>query len=204
MLPTTRSTPTQQRGAERIHLILDTTAAFLDEVGRDGISTTAIAKRAGSSVGVIYRYFPNMASLLNGLAERNAHRYLALLRSELPEDRDDWLNSIDVSIDVYLSMMELEPGFSTVLFGDSLGTKVTDRNEGNALAQLFAEILTTKYGFKTTPDLMFALEVSVEVAEVLIARAFRFNNVGDTRFISKAREMARIELSAVPIDTLAA
>ena len=69
-----RTEPVQQRSAERITLLLDAAATLIDDSGIDGVTTSAVAKRSSSSVGVVYRYFPNIQALLRSLAARNMER----------------------------------------------------------------------------------------------------------------------------------
>ncbi|MBR22507.1 MAG: hypothetical protein CMF57_08735 [Leifsonia sp.] len=52
-----RTEPIQRRSSERIELLLDAAAALIDDHGIDGVTTSAVAKRSASSVGVVYRYF---------------------------------------------------------------------------------------------------------------------------------------------------
>jgi AcrR family transcriptional regulator len=59
-----RTAPIQQRSSERITLLLDTAASLIDENGIDKLTTSDVAARSRSSVGVVYRYFPNIQSLL--------------------------------------------------------------------------------------------------------------------------------------------
>lgn len=57
----------QQRAVQRTQQILDTTAALLEEVGIDDLTTILIAKKMGISVGSLYHYFPNKHAILYAL-----------------------------------------------------------------------------------------------------------------------------------------
>ena len=72
-----RTEPVQQRSTERITSLLDAAAHLIDQNGIDGLTTSDVATRSGSSVGVVYRYFPNIQSLLRALAMRNLERLTA-------------------------------------------------------------------------------------------------------------------------------
>ncbi len=65
-----RNQPVQQRALERREQILQVTAALLDEVGLDDLTTILIAKTSGISVGTLYHYFPNKHAVLYALAEQ--------------------------------------------------------------------------------------------------------------------------------------
>jgi len=65
-----RRIPTQERALKRVADILDAAWDILNEEGDPGFSTTAIAKRAGVSVGSLYDYFPNRKHIAEALIER--------------------------------------------------------------------------------------------------------------------------------------
>lgn len=62
-----RNRPSQQRSLERQRLILDTTAAVLDKVGFDDLTTILVAREMGISVGTLYHYYPNKQAILYAL-----------------------------------------------------------------------------------------------------------------------------------------
>ncbi|MCG3170291.1 MAG: hypothetical protein CALGDGBN_01830 [Pseudomonadales bacterium] len=75
-----RREPLQRRSVERAQRILDVTAALLDDVGFDALTTILIARAAGISVGTLYHYFPNKHAIMCALAER-------------------WLREVEASLD---------------------------------------------------------------------------------------------------------
>lgn len=76
-----RNTPQQDRSRQRLNAILKATESLLTEVGYEGITTSAVAKRAGTSVGSVYKFFSDKDALLNGLA----HAYLDEMQAALAE-----------------------------------------------------------------------------------------------------------------------
>jgi AcrR family transcriptional regulator len=66
---TTRATPVQDRGRARVASILRAAGELLDEGGLERLTMEAVAQRAGTSIGTLYRYFPNRDSVLVALAE---------------------------------------------------------------------------------------------------------------------------------------
>ncbi|MEM0955011.1 MAG: TetR/AcrR family transcriptional regulator [Pseudomonadota bacterium] len=74
-------TPSQQRSWQRREDILQTTAALLERVGFDDLTTILIAAEMGISVGTLYHYFPNKQSILYALGERWLEQQTAALET---------------------------------------------------------------------------------------------------------------------------
>lgn len=66
-----RRIPKQRRSLEIVAAILEAARQLLREAP-DAVTTTAIAERAGVSVGSLYRYFPNKEAVLSALYDRDA------------------------------------------------------------------------------------------------------------------------------------
>ncbi len=66
-----RKAPVQTRSAASVEAILDATVQVLTAVGRERLTTTRVAHRAGVSVGTLYQYFPNKSALLQAVLERH-------------------------------------------------------------------------------------------------------------------------------------
>ena len=60
-----RNTPIQNRSQSRLNTIEDAARAALAELGRDRLTTAAIAERANCSIGTVYRYFPDRVAILD-------------------------------------------------------------------------------------------------------------------------------------------
>ncbi|HWD41290.1 MAG TPA: TetR/AcrR family transcriptional regulator [Fimbriimonas sp.] len=68
----TRSKPLQERSARRIAHLLDAAASLIAESGYDALTMTAIAERAGASIGALYRWFPDKEAVAVALRSRYA------------------------------------------------------------------------------------------------------------------------------------
>lgn len=194
-----RATPHQARSVTRVNTLLDAAASLINEGGSTAATITAISKVSGSSIGVIYRYFPNLTAILGALAARNAERYIERFTRALPDTGDDWAALSNSAIDVFVDMMRTEPGFPHVLFDQFRSMRATDSTfsePSNVLAQLYAGMLESRYHQPVDEALMFALETAAEIAEGLLTRAFRFDPHGDERFITRSRELVLAELTA--------
>jgi AcrR family transcriptional regulator len=62
--------PLQERSRQRRAEILRTTAALLEQVGFDDLTTILIARELDISVGSLYHYFPNKQAILYAVGEQ--------------------------------------------------------------------------------------------------------------------------------------
>jgi len=186
-----RTEPIQQRSAERITLLLDAAATLIDDAGIDGVTTSAVAQRSKSSVGVVYRYFPNIQSLLRALAARNMERYLERVWVGVENSQPEPWSSFDSTLDAFIEMTRVEPGFRALRFGDVIDQRfISPELSNNAiLAREFGAQVGRTYGFEPDDDLIFHLEVAIEISSGLLTRAFQLDKNGDARFIEATREL---------------
>ena len=66
-----RRQPKQTRSQARIEAIMQAAAEVFWEVGYDAATTHAIAKRAQTAVGTLYRFFPNKLALFHALEKEH-------------------------------------------------------------------------------------------------------------------------------------
>lgn len=66
-----RKSPVQARSTASVEAILHATIQVLLRVGKERLTTTRVAYRAGVSVGTLYQYFPNKSALLQAALKRH-------------------------------------------------------------------------------------------------------------------------------------
>ena len=66
-----RKAPVQARSVASVDAILEATIQVLLSVGKERLTTTRVAQRAGVSVGTLYQYFPNKSALLQAALKRH-------------------------------------------------------------------------------------------------------------------------------------
>ena len=81
-----RKTPRQSRSQATVDAIVEATTQLLRELGPDGTTTARIAKRAGTSVGSLYQYFPTREALVAAVAQRHLDALTAALARGLGPD----------------------------------------------------------------------------------------------------------------------
>ena len=94
----------QTRSADTVEAILDATLQVLTRFGKEQLTTTKVASRAGVSVGTLYQYFPNKVSLLQATLRRHMDQVAGAMRSACEEQKgSEPLAMIDGLVEAYLS-----------------------------------------------------------------------------------------------------
>ncbi|MBC9715383.1 TetR/AcrR family transcriptional regulator [Streptomyces sp. TRM66268-LWL] len=187
-----RRVPVQERSAERLGRILDACAALLDEVGYDGLTTRAVADRAGVPIGSVYRFFGNKRALADALALRNLDLYVERTATRMETlEAPDWRAAVDAALDEYLAMKRSVPGFALVDFGVPSGG--ADAN--HQVAGRLGEVLAGHLGKPLDVEVRRALLVAVEATDALLQLAFRTDPSGDEDLIAETRKLLHAYLS---------
>ena len=193
-----RRAPVQRRSAERLTRILDACAGLLDEVGYDGLSTRAVAQRAGVPIGSVYRFFGNKRQMADALAQRNLDRYAERVTERLTGGGvRGWRTAMDAVLDEYLLMKRTAPGFSLVDFGNQIPVGARRAEPNHRVADRLTELLSGYLDRTPDDDLRRTFLVAVETADTLVHLAFRVSPEGDERIIEEARELLRAYLARV-------
>jgi AcrR family transcriptional regulator len=82
-----RKKPQQARSNDLVAAILEAALQVLAKEGAQRFTTTRVAERAGVSVGSIYQYFPNKASILFRLQSDEWRQTTTMLREMLEDTR---------------------------------------------------------------------------------------------------------------------
>ncbi|GGQ94206.1 TetR family transcriptional regulator [Streptomyces asoensis] len=186
----------QRRSAERLTRILDACAGLLDEVGYDGLSTRAVAERAGVPIGSVYRFFGNKRQMADALAQRNLERYAERVTERLKgARRGDWRAAMDAVLDEYLAMKRTAPGFSLVDFGNQIPVGARHAEPNHRVADRLTDLLSDYLVREPDDDLRRTFLIAVETADTLVQLAFRVDPEGDAKVIDETRELLRAYLA---------
>lgn len=195
-----RNEPVQARSTARLASLLDAAAAAIDHVGFERLTTAMVAERAGASIGTVYRYFPDRISVLQSVAARAIDRFSDRARATLGgRDFATWWDAIEALIDDGVDAFAQEPAFAALRFGDvlDLRPRESDQSGSSQVSAVVASVLASRFGFKDDADLAFRLEVTFNIVDSLLARAFTFNGRGDKQYIDEAKRVARSYLVGV-------
>ncbi|MEU4251061.1 TetR family transcriptional regulator [Amycolatopsis sp. NPDC026612] len=193
-----RRQPVQQRSAKRVEQMLDASAALIDELGYDALTTTLIAKRAGVAVGSLYQFFPDKRAVVQALTARNLERFVGAVNERLTQlGPEHWWDVVDSILDIYLEMHRTVPGFSKVHFGDIIDRQLLDETrDNNAVIVDSLTDLVAKQVDRPVEDLRFAITIANEVADALLKLAFRKEPSGDEKFVAEAKYVVKGYLAA--------
>jgi AcrR family transcriptional regulator len=130
-----RKSPVQARSAASVEAILQATLQVLLSVGKERLTTTRVAARAGVSVGTLYQYFPNKSALLQAALKRHLEEVFIAVDVVCNEQRGGTLHE--------MAMKDAKT--SVVLYSvssDVDGARISQQ-VGARYQRLIAEMLTT-------------------------------------------------------------
>lgn len=175
--PLERNIPAQARSRERLERILDAAARVFGEVGYEAATTEAIALAADTSIGSVYRFFPNKKALFAALYTRYLEKVRTLF-DVVAADGDDsvpWEDVVGTMIDGFAAFHDSEPGFRAVW----LSLALTDQMivEGEALNRELAErlepLFARRFPHLRPADRRVVATVAVEAVSAMLIFAAR-------------------------------
>jgi len=114
-----RKAPSQERSRAKVEQILQATHQLLESQGLEKLTTNAIAKQAGMSVGSLYQYFPNKEAILADVFEQQIRQYTDTAAERFEEiDRLSRISLgetlaaiVDMEVDRCLMLYQMDPDF---------------------------------------------------------------------------------------------
>jgi AcrR family transcriptional regulator len=98
-----RKSPVQARSTASVDAILEATIQVLLDVGKERLTTTRVASRAGVSVGTLYQYFPNKSALLQAALKRHLDRVAEAVERVCREQEGNSVESMATAlVDAFL------------------------------------------------------------------------------------------------------
>lgn len=156
-----RKSPVQARSAASVEAILEATIQVLLEVGKERLTTTRVAKRAGVSVGTLYQYFPNKSALLQAVLKRHLTRVTDAVERTCAEQRGESLRQMATAvITTFLTAKMTDVKRSVALYAvgsDVDGARIT-RQTGIRSNKAMVEMLkTAREQLTTDPQLIASM-----------------------------------------------
>jgi AcrR family transcriptional regulator len=115
-----RKQPVQRRSTATVTAILDATIQVLTAIGKERLTTTRVAQRAGVSVGTLYQYFPNKRSLLQAALRRHLVSVTEALERACELNRNEPICAMVTAIvETFFRAKMKEPRVSLALYAVS-------------------------------------------------------------------------------------
>jgi AcrR family transcriptional regulator len=115
-----RKSPVQARSTASVEALLEATIQVLLRVGKDQLTTTRVAMRAGVSVGTLYQYFPNKRALLQAALRRHLEQVARAIENVCREQMGNSLEEMAAAlINAFLAAKMKDPKTSVALYSVS-------------------------------------------------------------------------------------
>ncbi|MFN8658809.1 MAG: TetR/AcrR family transcriptional regulator [Candidatus Obscuribacterales bacterium] len=140
-----RRLPQQDRSAARISVILDAAERVFTDVGYDNATTNAIAREAGTSIGSLYRFFPDKKALFTALSERYSRQILDLFRKKVTPEflKLDVPEIVEQIFDMLDEFFVQNPSFEAIIVLADASPEIAEEeklmreNTARVLAEIF-------------------------------------------------------------------
>ncbi|MBB5340615.1 TetR/AcrR family transcriptional regulator [Tunturiibacter gelidoferens] len=159
-----RKSPVQARSAASVDAILEATVQVLLSVGKERLTTTKVASRAGVSVGTLYQYFPNKSSLLQAALTRHLDEVAGAMRRVCREERGKSLKEMATAlINAFLEAKMRDAKTSVALYSvssDVDGAKIALRNGVETNKALVGMLITARDRLTKDPQIVASMLMS--------------------------------------------
>jgi AcrR family transcriptional regulator len=159
-----RKTPIQARSNATVDAILQATLQVLTSVGKERLTTTRVALRAGVSVGTLYQYFPNKSALLQAALRRHMDQVRSAIEKVCAQQQCESLLDMGTAlIFAYLDAKMQNVRASAALYAVSSDVdgatiaKAAGQRSRRAIVELFA---TAKEPLAKDPEIIATAVVS--------------------------------------------
>ena len=153
-----RKSPVQARSTASVDAILEATIQVLLSVGKERLTTTKVASRAGVSVGTLYQYFPNKSSLLLAVLARHLDEVAGAMRRVCREQRGTSLKEMATAlINAFLEAKMRDAKTSVALYSvssDVDGAKIALRNGVETNKALVGMLMTASDRLTKDPQMV--------------------------------------------------
>ncbi|HTV59484.1 MAG TPA: TetR/AcrR family transcriptional regulator [Verrucomicrobiae bacterium] len=170
-----RRLPLQPRSQATVHRILAATSLLLASMPIELITTNRIARKAGISVGALYRFFPEKQSIIDAIAVRHMEEFRAEFEGRFAElNFQDGPAFLGTVIDAFVSFLDSRPDFRAIAFGPHISTATRKReaNPDAVGAGLVKSFMIGTLGMNDLSSLDLRLRVAIETGERLFAFAY--------------------------------
>ena len=185
-----RKSPVQARSNASVQSILQATIQVLLTIGKERLTTTRVAHRAGVSVGTLYQYFPNKSALLKAVLRNHLESVAVELEHACHENRGAPVEQIVTGfVNAFLRAKMRDLKTSTALYSvssDVDGAKIA-REIGARLNKVIVSTLATaREPLRNDPTVIAS---TIQAAMVGVARSILEGPAPEKHFESAREEL---------------
>jgi AcrR family transcriptional regulator len=156
-----RKSPVQARSVASVEAILKATIQVLLKVGKESLTTTLVATRAGVSVGTLYQYFPNKSALLRAALQRHMDEIGSVLEMVCREQRGASLQQMGTALVTgFLAAKMKDAKASVALYAvssDIDGARISREMSLRANRAIVAMLASAKDDLAANPELVSSM-----------------------------------------------
>jgi AcrR family transcriptional regulator len=185
-----RKSPVQARSTASVDAILEATIQVLLQVGKEQLTTTKVAQRAGVSVGTLYQYFPNKSSLLKAALKRHLDDVAEAVESACQQQQGNSLEQMATAlVTAFLEAKMRDSKTSVALYSvasDVDGAKIAQETGIRSTRAVVAMLKTARQPLTTDPQLVASM---LQSAMVGVSRRLLESAAPEKQFDTLRKEM---------------
>ncbi|HEY3988888.1 MAG TPA: TetR/AcrR family transcriptional regulator [Acidobacteriaceae bacterium] len=185
--------------------ILEATIQVLLEVGKERLTTTRVAMRAGVSVGTLYQYFPNKSALLQAVLQRHLGEVAEAVEAVCREQAGESLSQMATALVTTFLEAKLRDAKTSVAFysvsSDVDGVKIVEQMGIRCNKAVVRMLGTAREQLTTDPRLVASM---LQAAMVGVSRRMLESVSPEKQFPEMRRELivlacAYVEACSAPL-----
>ena len=158
---TPRKSPVQARSSATVEAVLEATIQVLLKDGKERLTTTRVAERAGVSVGTLYQYFPNKSALLQATLRRHMEEIAETIERVCQEQRGKPIAEMVTNlITAFFAAKMRDPRVSAALYAvssDVDGWRIAQQMNRRAHRMVVALLETAPESLTREPELIASM-----------------------------------------------
>jgi AcrR family transcriptional regulator len=156
-----RKSPVQARSVASVDAILEATIQVLLTVGKERLTTTRVALRAGVSVGTLYQYFPNKSALLQAALRRHMDEVIEAIALVCKQQKGETLQRMATALITAFLQAKLKDAKTSVALysvsSDVDGAKIVQEMGIKSNKVIVAMLKTSSQQLTADPQLVASM-----------------------------------------------
>lgn len=182
-----RKLPAQARSRATVEAIIQAATYILTKVGWEGLTTNAIAERAGVNIGSLYQFFPNKEAVIAELQRRHvaATRTDLLNALEILPGQPSLREALTMIVEMIVAEHRIAPALHKAIHEELPRTVRQADDEKDHLQRQFSDVLRPFMKNVPDPDLSIYLMGIAAHAIIHTVTADRPQLLGHQSFITE-------------------